>query len=411
MKRSALLKLSLMGLFIISLCIPALAVTITENPDTINRGGQIIISIQDLPDNSEFSLLIEGTFGTQPGARFSFGTNNLNIPFTLSNGRTSATTENTATTGFTVKKSGSGSTFRVAGSSSNGIYTTTSEGDISAGVYETLLFEGIALPNKNQIMTQLNMRGTKTGPVNSQISFNIDGIDSGEVRITVLVNGQQTLYKKVTIGTPVVSAPGATSAPVAPQMTNQITPGVTGTTEITPAPISDITLYYSADRLVSIGAQGVDYIGLLSVDAKNIPEGWIKFGDAYTIVPNDLVLSPAADLTFTLPAQGNSAADYAYFIAQYQNGIWNIVPTSPVDNAIKSKVNAAGTYALMALKSESNIPSAGATPGEVTKSATPKIASVAKAAPETTSKPAPLSIIPVIGACLICILVYKRSKQ
>jgi len=40
--------------------VSALAVTVT--PDQIEKGDQVTISIDDLPNNSTFSLQIEGTF-------------------------------------------------------------------------------------------------------------------------------------------------------------------------------------------------------------------------------------------------------------------------------------------------------------------------------------------------------------
>ncbi|MCX6690273.1 MAG: hypothetical protein NTZ39_11400, partial [Methanoregula sp.] len=114
----------------------------------------------------------------------------------------------------------------------------------------------------------------------------------------------------------------------------------------------------------------------------------------------------------------NSGADYAYFVGKYQNGEWSIVPSSSSYTAVKSQINGAGTYALMALKSESSIPTAGSTvavtgttQSTVTRSGTPKIASVAYTGPAATAKPTPLSLIPLIGAGLLCILIYKRSKQ
>ncbi|MCX6688454.1 MAG: hypothetical protein NTZ39_01970, partial [Methanoregula sp.] len=316
------------------------------------------------------------------------------------------------------------------GRSTDGIYTTTTEGDISSGVYTTLLLEGTTLPDKTQIKTTLNMRGTKIGQDPSQLSFNVDGVDNGEVRVIVLVNGAQALSKVVIIGNgiPVVSSTPSGSSPVVAAGTT-IAADISGvaTATSTTVPASSKT-FYSADRTVSITAEGVDYIGLLSVDAKNIPAGWITLGDAYTIAPDNLALYPAGDLTITLPTQTNSGADYAYFIGQYQNGEWGVVPSSPANNAIKIKINKAGTYALMALKSESSVPATVSTTaatgssaiqsptasGSPTPKGTPKIASIALAetpVPALTKK-APLDILVVFGALGIfgAVLVIRKRK-
>ena len=81
----------------------------------------------------------------------------------------------------------------------------------------------------------------------------------------------------------------------------------------------------SADGEVTVIANNIDYLGILKIKAQNIPDGWVAITDPYSLTPDSLVFSPAANISFKIPAKTGSN-DYAYFIAQYANGQWNVVP-------------------------------------------------------------------------------------
>jgi len=399
------------------------AASVTVSPDTVQKGDKVTVQFNGINDGSKFSILVESRFDVTPGSDFTFETNNFYFPISLTGGDISAYTENTQRTRFAVKKGDN--MVVLSNPPENGIVKISKAEDIGSGTYDYLTISGTAAADKNNVVARFQLTGKKTGPDPSTLSFNVGGIDNGRIILTVFIDDAPVLEgHQVTIGKPsftsVISTPVATSQTIASS-----TPQVTSTSGVTQAPASTTAIpvnnqvFTSVDGAASLTTSNtVSYAGLLKVTQSNVPDGWIVITEPYAISPGSLTFDPAATLTFTTPSKGTSGADYAYFIGQYQNGAWAIVPSVPADNAVKSTINGAGTYALMALKSESSIPAAGstvavtgATQSTVTTSGTPKIASVAYTGPATTAKPAPLSIIPVIGAGLLCILIYKRSKQ
>jgi hypothetical protein len=423
--------------------IPASSVSITESPDTINRGGQVSITMNDLRDGSQFSILIDGEFNTLPGERFSFQTTGFTMPVSLNNGQISATTRGTSLTGFSAKKGGT-TVNNVQQADGNGFYSFSQPTSITSGVYDYIKLEGSARSDVSTITTSMNLLGIKKGPDNSQITFSIDGIDNGLVRVTVLVDGQTALpTKTITVGgglipetttetttVPTTTTPVPTSTTTA-ATTTTTTVTATGTTQTTTTETqtgnttaatttvattigtataatttADITTgtataattttappktFYSADQKVSLVTRGIDYAGFLMVRGAAIPADWLAISDIYTIAPDTLVFSPQATLTFTIPKA--SGADYAYFIGKYENNQWTAVPSAAGTNTIETEIGHPGIYGLMAYRPESTLPATvvktakGGVPAEgtspaaqVTVKGTPRIASVAAAA-------------------------------
>ena len=376
------------------------AVTITESPDQIKQGDTVHLTIQDLHDGDTFSVLIEGRFQVTPGKDFVFATDNFNMPISLQNGELTAYTENAQETTLLVKKGGT--TASVGQDNPTGIFTHSESRDIASGTYDTLRLTGTVLPGKDSLVTRLQMSGSKSGPDNSEITFNVMGINTGSLYITVLVNGAQQLFKEITISSPGVTAGMPTLQTAVPTAT--VTP--------TPSPLGNT--FTSADGEVTVTTGNVDYVGILKTDAQDVPDGWLAVTDSYTLSPDNLVFSPAADLSFELPGQAGDN-DYAYFIAHYADGQWSVLPSEPLPGAISAKITGGGTYALMALRAESTIAPTGApthTAGlapAVAQTEVPRIASVAHA-PGETPTPVPVSSVPIIGAVLAGILIYKRYR-
>ena len=417
---------SLVFLIIFVLCLfiipPASAASVTVSPSTVQKGDLITVHMSDIKDGSKFSLLVEGRFDVTPGAKFSFETNNFNMPFSLTGGAISAYTQNTQSTRFAVKK-GEQMVVYSNLADENGVFTFSQSQDIGSGMYDYLTIGGTSRTDKSNIVARFQLTGKKSGPETSDITFNVGGIDNGRLILTVFVDDTAALEGyPVTIGNPtfvtVVPTPTPTSTPT-PTPTGEIITGSddSPTPVVTPT-IQDITqVFTSVDGKVVLTTTKVGYIGLLPVTMFNLPDNWLAITDAYAISPSSLIFNPAADLSFTVPAKTGSSPDNAYFIGQYQNGKWIIVPSTPVDNVLKIKINAAGTFALMAPKPVSSTPTAGittpvtgASQPAVTTPGTPVVTPMTKA-PDTPAKPAPLSIIPLIGAGLVCILIYKRLKQ
>lgn len=188
--------------------VSALAVTVT--PDQIEKGDQVTISINDLPNNSTFSLQIEGTFSAIPGGAFSFETRNLVLPFSLNEGSLSATLRNTATNQLVVRR---GDTeVKKVGLSKDGVFTTTDSGSIPAGTYDSISLGGTAAQDATTIIASLTLQGKKAGPVESEITFLVEGVTDGRVVITITVDGGAAITRTILVGKPVTVTPTHTSS-------------------------------------------------------------------------------------------------------------------------------------------------------------------------------------------------------
>lgn len=427
------------------IAMPVSAVSITESPSHLQRGDPVTITINGLNDGSRFSMLIEGRFSTSPGTESTFQTSNFDMPISLNAGTLSATTRGTEWTELSVKK-GTTTVNLMDSADSNGVFTVSQSYSATSGVYTYLKLRGQARTDVSQISAQLNLAGIKQGPADSQISFNIDGIDDGEVIVIALVDGRQVLYKTIIVGngiTPTQTTATPTPTTATPTQTTAI-PGSTVTTNaaatttvtsartttpsfattvttdrVTPATTVPVKTFYSADNKVALSTQGVDYAALLEVTAENLPGDWVEISNPYTLAPEGLAFSPAAMISFTIPQQ-SAPADYAYFIGRYANNQWTPVPSTTGGTTIQAQIGRAGTYGLMAYKPESTLPvtgtatSAGTPAVTPSVKGTPRIASIATviatAGPGATTKQSPseLLLLPVALA-ICCALVLRRE--
>ena len=217
----------------------ASALSVTVTPERIQRGDEVTIAVQGLPDNSTFTLEIEGTFPVSPGADFSFDTRDLRLPFSLHEGSISATLQHTTENRLLVKKGDS--RVELVGLSTNGVFTTRQTGSFPAGTYDVITVGGIAAPDTSSVITSLTLQGRKTGPEDSEILFVADGITDGLVRIRVLVDGTVALTRTIPLGSSATPSPTATSVISSggsggggPVATAAVTTSVTTTATITP---------------------------------------------------------------------------------------------------------------------------------------------------------------------------------
>jgi len=194
---------SLLVILILSLVTVTSALSVTITPERISRGDQVVIAVTGLSDNSTFSLQIQGAFSVTPGADFSFETRDLVMPFSLREGALSATLRNTRTNVLIVQK---GDTeVRKVGSSRNGVFTTSETGSIPAGTYELISLGGTAEEGAQSIETSLTLQGKKSGPVDGEITFFVQGISDGTVGVTVTTDGTTTLSRTIIVGNPVTT--------------------------------------------------------------------------------------------------------------------------------------------------------------------------------------------------------------
>jgi len=205
----------------------ASAVSISLAPDRIQQGDQVTITINGLPDGSVFSIMVDGVFAVTPAGSFSFELKNFVLPFTLNEGRFSATLSNTDTNVITVV---AGDTeIRKIGRSQNGTFSTSDAGTIPPGTCTLISFGGTAAPDATSVVTRLALAGRKSGPVDSHITFSVDGVTAGAVTITILVNENVEMSRTLPIGDTIIltPTPTATLTPT-PTATPTPTPTYTG---------------------------------------------------------------------------------------------------------------------------------------------------------------------------------------
>ncbi|WP_062398150.1 hypothetical protein [Methanogenium cariaci] len=195
------------------------------SPDQVGEGDQITISVQDLPDASSFSLLIEGYYDVGSASPFSFEVANLNMPFSLSSGRIIAYAEKSEFLRVNYQEESGGviKTLSIISDASGSCTIDESASISSGGVYNKLWLEGLTM-DEATVKSRLNLVGTKAGPEDSSITFNVKGIDAGTLSIVVNIDGgTYVMSKDITLGsgsshtpepTPVV--PTSTSTPIPP---------------------------------------------------------------------------------------------------------------------------------------------------------------------------------------------------
>ncbi len=353
-------------LLLLFLLLPASAVVITERPDTISNGHPIYITINDLPDDAAFSLLIEASFDVQPNSEFAVQMSHFNMPFTLNEGSVTATLDGTSDNRLEVMK---GDTIvAVSGKSVDGHYTTTKNYDITAGTYDYFRLSGVSLPTTREIQALLQVSGVKQGADDSEINFFVEGMPEGTITLVALVDETQALFKTVT-----VSSETATPTPTQSEYNS----AYSATATPTPTATQAWKDYYSADGYAQVRAFGIDYLGLVKVTPENVPAGWRIVCGPYSIMPVGQCFDPPATLSLKVPTD-TSVANVAIFT--YSHGNWTPVAAEFIDEELEVSLTVSGIYALLG-------PVHPSTPGITTD--TPAIS------PETThpvtKKPMPTS--------------------
>jgi hypothetical protein len=184
----------------------AAAVSVTESPDHILQGDLVTLSVQGLPDQSVFSLVLQGEFTIPSGSSYTFQTSHFVMPFTLKNGEIHATVDNANQAFLDVTR---GEQAASIGKTviPDGHFSYSVNRSIPAGTYDSLSLKGVARDSSRPVETQLQLTGIKTGPEDGAISFNVDGIESGTLHVTVSVDGSEALNQDIVIGTPQTTAP------------------------------------------------------------------------------------------------------------------------------------------------------------------------------------------------------------
>jgi len=311
-------------LFLSSLIIPAVPVTITARPETIANGYPITITVTDLPDGAQFSLLVEAEYSVSPNTEFQFQMSQFKMPFSLKTSSITATLEGTSQNRLEVKKEDT--IVAVSGKSTDGKYTTTKVYDIAAGTYDYFRLSGTTLPSARSITTLFQVTGVKEGPANSEIGFVVDGLPSGTISLAALVNGTQVLYKTIPVGSGDASQSPGTGTVSRPSGSQE--------------PVS----FLSADGIVKVSVPAGSQASVVSVPSPGAPGGMRVIAGPYAVVPYDEIFSPAGAIVFRL---GKGKVEENSTLAFFSNDTWTLLSSTIAGDNVTASLGRGGVYALV----------------------------------------------------------------
>ena len=403
----------------------AQALTITASPEHIMEGDEITVNIRGLQNGSSFTIHIGAEIDLEGVQEFSFSSNNLNVPFSLSDTMITVQAEPVVWTKFSyASQDGGPITSLKFGDDDHplkdGVVPSPSNersfGSISSGSVLSLIeISGKALPDESSVLVSMELNGVKTGIDDSSISYSITGMSQGTANIIVYVDGSEALSKEILVGAIPTSVPPTSS----PSGDNGGNGGSSSAPSVTPAQDEPLT-FQSMDKVATLtamndtlqGAESGDII-IIKTSPLEVPDEWECLSDAYIISP--------ASLTFSGPAEflvkGNSDLEtYSPFIAGFADGTWTIIPGKIVDKSVVSKISEAGTYALMAFKKTDAVIATGAPVGTTTEQTTDP-SSTTSAIAETTEETVPATqsgLPPILSICGIFIafvigICYKKE--
>jgi hypothetical protein len=314
------ISVALLVATIISCTGAAGALSVALHPTEVGPGEKIFVEITDLPDGSDFTLLTEGISPADPGGNLTFQLTEFEIPFSLVNGEILVNVANSRHAAFKVKKGDTIAT--VEAYPPDGIFSRKEVRNISSGTYAYIRLEATPLSPDQPVSSVIQLKGIKQGPRDATLSFSIDGIRSGQVRIITLIDGTEYLNELITIGG------GASSV-------------VRGTV--------------SPDGIAWLTGTSDSYTRLLVLKPVGVPDGWEAVTRSYQVVSSGTDLGSDAMLTITIP--GTIAADldrHTLFIAHAKDGSWEMLPSRILVRdgvaVITAPVREPGEYCLMTLE-------------------------------------------------------------
>ena len=384
------MKRSGITLILLLLLIPAaMAASVTITPTTIDSGDTVTVNVKGLSENATFSLGISAEFDVTEGDVFSFSARDLTLPFALDRGEVSAYTKGTAWTELAANLPDGGSVSLHYTANADGECRISQPRNLPSGTLDAVTLSGEAVAGN--IITQVEISGTKRGPDDGTISFAIEGLESGTATVAVYIDGQEALSQKIAIGTE--PAPVETETPSTGGNGGSSSGGSSSSPSTTPSttPLPPTTSS-SADGKVSLTGASTEGASILSfpVDGTS-PAGWATTGRAYALTPADRTFNTPAALSFTLPAPDTTAT-----IARLEDGVWSPVPSKVEGDRITTSVTRGGTYALLVSSAASTATTPATTLPTTTAPAT------------TTPASTPLTPLIPVAACAILMLLQSR---
>ena len=345
--------------FLCFLCLAVLAggvqaLSITAGPDQIQEGGQVTVTIQGLEDGSSYSMHIGAEIVPEENQEFGFSSNNLNMPFTLTDTTITLRAESVVWANFRYQQDAESPTKSIGFGSDdhpvrNGVITDEeSFGQISEGSEIAMLeITGKAIEDSDTVSVSFELDGVKSGDDDSTISYTINDLEQGTVSIIVSVDGAATLNKKIQVGETLPTAvPTQSPSGSSGDSDDDYVPNPTATPETDLAAASSdghATLNGPLDTIT--GAEADDVIIIKNSHPKDIPDNWQLIYGAYIIAPESLRFSEPAELAIT---GGEGLKTTTSFIAEYDGETWTMLPTVLKGDALVAEISESGSYALMA---------------------------------------------------------------
>ncbi len=339
------------------------ALSITAGPDRIEEGGQITVTIQGLQDSSSFSMHIGADIVPEDSQEFAFSSNNLNMPFTLSETTVTVQAKPVIWTNFRyqqdpdspIKSLGFGSDEHPV---RDGIISDQeSFGTINSGSEISMLeITGKALSGTDLVSISLELNGVKSGVDDASISYTINKMHQGTAIIIVYVDGIEALNKEIQVGEAIPTAV-PTNVPTESSPDNgdvEYSPNPTATPE-TEFSLSSIDGYATLNALKETisGAESANIVIMENSHPKNIPDNWELVYGAYVITPATLTFSEPAEFAIT---GDDGMKTNARFIAEYKDETWTMLPTELRGDALVAEISESGTYALMTFGNTESVP-------------------------------------------------------
>lgn len=294
------------------------ALSVTLIPVEMKPGEKISISISDVPDGSEVTLLAEGLYQPDPGGNLTFQLTELELPFSLVNGEILVNVAHARHAAFRVKKGDTIATMEAY--PPDGIFSRREIRNISAGTYTYLRLEALPFSPARPVTCVIRLKGTKQGPPDGTVSFSIDGSSSGQAGITLLINGTEYLHELMVTGN------GAAS----------ITPG----TE-------------SPDGMAWLTGVTDSSVRILVLKPRDIPDGWSTVTRSYSIVSSGTDPGIDAMLSIIIPGTIDPGRQ-TLFIAHARDGSWEMLPSRILAEdgipVITAPVRKQGEYTLMTIE-------------------------------------------------------------
>lgn len=291
----------------------AQAATIDLGTASIDPGEPVVVSVRDLADGVQFTLLTEASYPVLPGDRLVFELSRFHMPFSLTGGEITTSAGNVRWVKFEAKLGNT--TAALETSPEDGTFTRTEARNISPGTYEFIRLSALPLSPGTPVTTRVSFSGTKEGPDSADISFVPEGMDSGDLHIVIIVDEKRVFDETISIG----GGMGANTTA-------------------------------SADGMAALYGEGIPGAVFVADDPAGVPEGWTALSRSYRLVTGG-DLAPGASLVLVVPP-GTDPDDYTLFVASYQDGTWTMLPSRVLETGrgVVTDVSGPGTFALMAIE-------------------------------------------------------------